>query len=85
MTQKTRTIAGHEITLTVGGRHRATRPMASTGAMVFPVAIRERTLDDERGWAWESRCVIGGLSLGQANDLINAFNNGETSFDGRVW
>lgn len=79
--RKTRTIAGHRITLTDGIRYIATRPMADRTQKVFPVIISK--------WPASVHPVavvtIPGLSYEAANKLVNAFNNGATSFDGRVW
>ncbi|MHC4617962.1 MAG: hypothetical protein ACYTEQ_09435 [Planctomycetota bacterium] len=76
----TRTIATHKITLTPGKRYRASRRIADPMTKVFYVTIVE--LDQDRQ---PVAAVIAGLTLPQANALINEFNNGPTSFTGRVW
>ena len=73
----TQTIAGYSITLEDGKWYIASRPFINVGRTVFPVSIK-----DEDG---QVVAVIEGLSYDEANDLINAFNNGKMSFDGRVW
>lgn len=75
---KTQTIAGHEITLEAGVRFYASRPIAEFGRRVYPVSIRTLTGVDPV-------LVVPDLSIAQANALINEFNNGPTSFTGRVW
>lgn len=89
----TRVIAGHAIQLTVGRRYLASRPMA-TGVKGerFTVKIHDITdvsiHDITAGFTTrESSASIRfpGLSYDEANDLINAFNNGTTSFAGRTW
>ena len=79
---KTQVIAGHEITLESGTRYIASRPIADSGRRVFPVSIRPLTPD----WR-EIRpdVIIYDLSLDEADKLVNAFNNGASSFEGRVW
>ena len=78
---KTRTIAGHKITLTKGVRYIATRPMAERGRKVFPVVISKWPMS----LGPTAIVTIPGLSYEAANKLVNAFNNGDTSSDGRVW
>lgn len=75
--QKTQTIAGHEITLTEGEWYRASRQLAQRGVTIYPVQIR----DGDGKLAFQ----INGLTYDEANELLNEFNNGVTSFGGRVW
>ena len=78
----TKTIAGHKITLTRGQRYMAGRPFASRGRKTYPVTIYQIT----HGFSFQNGvATIDGLSYDQANDLLTVFNNGTTSFDGRVW
>ena len=78
----TKTIAGHKITLTRGQRYMAGRPFASRGRKTYPVTIYQIT----HGFSFQNGvATIDGLTYDQANDLLTAFNNGTTSFDGRVW
>lgn len=75
--EKTRTIAGIDISLVSGRTYLASRPLAD-GRDVFPVTIRDN----------EGKAVvrIPGLDYDQSNDLINQFNNDERgSLFGRVW
>lgn len=74
----TRTISTHRITLTLGKRYRAGYPVAKRGMTSHQVTIT----DLSNG---ETPMVIPGLTLVQANGLINEFNNGPISFTGRVW
>jgi hypothetical protein len=81
LTETTRTIAGHSITLISGVRYFASRPFASRGRRIFPI-----TFVPMIGAPLEARTVtIDGLDYKQANALVNAFNDGEISFDGRQW
>jgi hypothetical protein len=75
--QTTRRLAGHDITLTPGHWYIASRPMATRGRTTYPVTISDDTN--------APILTIPDLTYDAANDLINAFNNGETSFDGRTW
>ena len=76
-TQTTRRVAGHSITLTTGRWYIASRPMAERGRTTYPVTISDDTND--------AVLTIANLTYDAANKLINAFNNGATSFDGRIW
>lgn len=77
--QLTKTIAGVPLTLDRGIRYRASRPFSSRGRSVYPVTI-ERLDDPVR-----DVMTIDRLTYEAADALVNAFNNGPTSFDGRVW
>ena len=83
MLTKTQTIAGHEITLDLGRRYLALRPIAARGMTSFDVTIRDITESVD----FDARpcLVIPGLSYEAANQLLNEFNNGPTSFEGRIW
>lgn len=73
---KTRTIAGHEITLPTGW-YIASRPMVSRKNQRFPITIRNR--------ANEVVLTLYPMTFIKANQFLRAFNNGPTSFDGRDW
>jgi hypothetical protein len=78
----TKTIAGRKITLQRGQRYMAGRPFASRGRKTYPVTIYQIT----HGFHFDNQAErIDGLTYDQANKLLEAFNNGTTSFDGRVW
>jgi len=78
----TKTIAGRKITLTRGQRYMAGRPFASRGRKTYPITIYDITT----GVNFHNTAGrIDGLSYDEANRLLKAFNNGTTSFDGRVW
>ena len=78
---KTRKIAGHTITLDAGKRYRASRPFASRKGERFTVSIQELP----GGFYAQADATVPGLSYAAANALITRFNNGLTSFDGRIW
>jgi hypothetical protein len=75
--QTTRRIAGHDITLTEGHWYIASRPMATRDRATYPITIR----DD----AGDTALTIPDLTYDAANDLLAAFNDGPTSWDGRTW
>lgn len=74
---ETKTIAGHEITLESGKWYRGSRPLADRIRKVFPISI-----SDIEG---NEVLKIDGLDYDAANEFLRAFNNGVTSFDGRIW
>ena len=80
-TYKTQTIAGRELTLTVGQTYLATRPMARRNMTTYPVTIQAIMQSGNEIKVRE----LKGMSYDAANDFINAFNNGESSWAGRVW
>lgn len=73
----TRRLAGHDITLTDGHWYIATRPIATRRSETYTVTIRDDAGDEV--------LTIPDLSYTAANDLLAAFNNGTSSFDGRTW
>ena len=78
---KTRSIAGHSITLYAGVRYLATSPLGPPqhrpiDVTIHPLRGAPRTLGLTR---------IACLTPGRASRLVNAFNCGSTSFGGRVW
>ena len=78
----TKTIAGRRITLQRGQRYMAGRPFAERGRKTYPVTIYDIT----HGFSFDNQADrIDGLTYDQANELLEAFNNGTTSFDGRAW
>jgi len=77
----TQTIAGHAITLTSGVRYVAGRPFATRGRKTFAVSIR----DLEHGWSDGPVLTLPEMDYDEANAFLAAFNNGTTSFEGRVW
>ena len=78
MTTTTHKVAGYEFTLIAGVRYWASRPMARRGMRVFPVTISPLGVE-------APSVTVEDLTYDQANELLNAFNDGPTSFDGRVW
>jgi hypothetical protein len=79
--RKTRTILGHEITLVPGVRYLASRPMATRGRKMYPVNI----CDISNGWSDHPVLTLPEMTYDEANDFLAAFNNGTTSFEGRIW
>lgn len=77
----TKSIAGRDVTLYSGVRYHASRPFVSRGRTVYPVTIQAGIGSPP----YVPTVVIRGLTYDEANQFLNAFNNGETSFDGRVW
>jgi hypothetical protein len=73
-------IAGHQISLEPG-HYIACRPMASRKRQTFPVTIYDVENDMLRQ---RPIITIPNLSYDQANEFINEFNNGPTSWDGRI-
>ena len=80
MPVKTRTIAGHTFTLTVGLPFRA-HPPQLTGD-TYSVDICEM-MGPGVGDLISTKAE--GLSLDDANTLVAEFNSGSDRFDGRVW
>jgi hypothetical protein len=89
---KTQTIAGHRFTLEKDQTYIALRPMALYKGQRFIVTIQQHDTamnildahiaDTEiQGFAAKTKP----LSYDDANALINAFNDGGTSWDGRIW
>lgn len=81
MNATTKTIGDRELTLVPGRRYWAARPMYNGSRQLFPVFIRDIT----DGTTEKIVEVLEGFSYDEANDFLTAFNNGPTSFDGRVW
>jgi hypothetical protein len=79
--QKTRRIGGHAFRLTVGNRYQAGRSFARRGQTRYPVSVYDIT----RGPSSVAVATIEGLAYDDANRLLAEFNNGSTSFEGRVW
>lgn len=78
MALNTKRIGRHRITLEAGITYRASRPFAERGRREYPVTI-------ERLDTGAAVLVIAKLGYEAASNLINAFNNGAMSFDGRSW
>ena len=82
-------ICGCEFLLETGTRYIASRPFNERGRTEYPVSIRRIT--DAGGQPAsilhtdEPETVIDGLGYEDANALVNAFNDGPSSFEGRVW
>lgn len=77
----TRTIAGIKIRLTPGKRYLAFRPIYDGRRRIFPVTIKESI----PGQPYKPTLHVGRLSYDAANKFINTFNNGKTSWQGRIW
>lgn len=77
----TRKVAGVRLSLIPGVRYVASRPFAKWHHTEYPVTIQPmigRPVD-------AVSVTIPGLTYEAANRLVNAFNNGAMSFDGREW
>ena len=83
MTQTAKTICRRELTLVPGRRYQASRPIAKRDGMLFPIFIRDIT--DSWHETHETVEVLEGFTYDEANEFLAEFNNGRTSFDGRVW
>jgi hypothetical protein len=82
---KTRMVLGYKITLVEGNRYLATRPMLegdifSETTEKLPVTIVD--LNNPNG---DPVLHVDDMPYDKANDFLNAFNCGKTSWDGRVW
>lgn len=80
---KTQKIAGHEITLTPRQSYLASRPMAKRWRKTYPVWICQMLPSGT--WSDEPTLTLPEMTYDQANDFLAAFNNGPSSFQGRVW
>lgn len=76
--KRTRTIEGRELALVEGRRYIASRPMANRGMKLFPIFIRDIVGGNDIE-------ILEGFTYDEANDFLATFNNGATSFDGRIW
>lgn len=76
--RKTRTIAGQTLTLTVGKRYVASRPMLDAYKNGVPVFIRDAKT---RRLIWS----FGILPRKAADRFLNEFNNEAASWSGRIW
>ena len=72
--RSTEMIAGHEVTLVRGNHYIAYREMGT----ISPIIIKGYNT----GIPAE---VLYPKSYDEANEILNAFNNGATSFEGRIW
>jgi hypothetical protein len=82
---KTQTILGYELTLVAGHRYRASRPMLD-GEISDDVTVKlPVTIVDYENQQGDPVAYVGDLPYDEANEFLNAFNNGKMSFDGRVW
>ena len=75
---KKTTIAGIELELVEGKRYRAARSMARQMGQLFWVEVVELPNQDRMFFR-------NGLTYEEANAFVNEFNNGESSFSGRIW
>lgn len=77
----TKTICERELTLLPGRRYLAARPMFDGTQKLFPIFIHdisEQSLE-------KTAETLEGFTYDEANAFLAEFNNGPTSFDGRVW
>lgn len=93
MKSKTRKILGIPVRLVVGRRYRATRPLGLVYASYryLPGKAEPQILTPVRIYSLEKKCEglmvleVGLMTRGHADRFLNAFNNGKSSFEGRVW
>lgn len=81
----TKTVLGFKLTLFSGKRYLATRPMLDGDNLEgvpskLPVTILD--LDNPNG---DPVAYVADMPYEKGNDFLNAFNNGKTSWGGRVW
>jgi|GEM_PF-1365475 len=81
---KTQTIAGQAITLAVGKRYLATRPMSGKPRQRYVISIVEHHTCHHSVNA-PPVVQLEPMGYDTANAFLSAFNNGKTSFEGRVW
>lgn len=77
---QTRNIAGHTITLEIGRRYLAFRPMASQWRGEYPVTVKEIKETEK-----DITVLTLDMNYSNANAFVNTFNNGPISFNGRIW
>ena len=83
---KTKSVLGYKLTLVAGHRYLATRPMLEgeidddVSGVKLPV-----TIVDYKNKQGDPVAFVADMPYDEANDFLNAFNNGKTSFEGRVW
>jgi hypothetical protein len=82
---KTQKILGYELTLVAGHRYRASRPMLG-GEINDDVAVKlPVTVVDYENQQGDPVVHVDDMPYEKANEFLNAFNNGKTSWDGRIW
>jgi uncharacterized protein with PIN domain len=79
----TREIAGHSFTLTKGRRYVATRQWITREWLNRNGQKVTVTVTDQE--TQEVAATVPDLTYDQANELLAAFNNGRTSWEGRLW
>ena len=83
---KTKTVIGYKLTLVSGHRYLATRPMLDGGIDDDDVSVKlSVTITDLSNPNGDPVAYVDDMPHDKANDFLNAFNNGKTSFDGRIW
>lgn len=81
MKTTTKHICGRALRLVPGRRYVSSRPMASTPRQIFPVFIHDITDQAQHELVEVLEC----FSYDEADTFLAAFNNGRTSFEGRLW
>ena len=83
---KTQTIRGHKLTLVAGNRYLASRPMLDGDINDDVAGVNQPvTIVDYKNQQGDPVAVVDNLSYDEANEFLNAFNCGKTSWDGRFW
>ena len=81
---KTRTICGQRIRLVAGHRYTASRPAGDGKTKHFPITIYPNDAENTPALPGQT-LKLPAMSYNDANAFLSAFNNGPTSFDGRLW
>lgn len=79
---RTRSVLGYRLTLEAGKRYLATRPMLGGRTSKNRLPVRIVAAEKPFGGIVAK---VDTMPYDKANRFLNAFNNGKTSFDGRVW
>jgi len=79
-----RVIAGQAIVLEAGTRYLAARPMATKGVSRFTISI-----DEHKALHSHAKPLaivdLQPMPYDEANQFLATFNNGKTTFEGRLW
>ena len=85
MPTKTKSILGYKLTLEIGKRYLATRPMLHFGITRKMEAKLPVSIVNAENPFGQPVAFVGNMTYDDAIRFLNAFNNGKMTFDGRVW
>lgn len=87
MAIRTRRIAGREITLEAGRRYLASRPMVDRRCRVDERWLSVKITDITEGFRVASHpaAMLDPMTYDESNRFLRAFNDGASSFAGRIW